>query len=143
MIVLPFKAAHIEEMATYGGQTWAIEYFVANNMDPSIYEASGPAFSGAVGGEIIGCAGVITVHERRAIAWALLSNHAPRYFLSIHKAVAAFLGDQAPPRVEAYVDAEFPQAKRWVEALGFICECDNMRDFFPGGRAGSLWTKLK
>jgi hypothetical protein len=143
VIVIPFKAAHIEEMATYGGQTWAMEYFAANGMAPSAYEALGPAFSGAVAGEIVGCAGLIMAHERRGVAWALFSNRAPQHFISIHRAVAAFLKAQDTARIEAYVDTEFPQAKRWVEALGFACECDHMRDFFPGGRAGSLWTKLK
>ena len=143
MIVIPFKAGHIEELATYGGQTWAIEYFTDNGMDPSVYEQAGPAFSGAIGGNIVGCAGLITVHERRATAWALFSNKAPQYFLSIHKAVSAFLKAQEVPRIEAYVDTQFPQAKRWVEALGFSCECALMRDFFPGGRSAALWAKLK
>jgi hypothetical protein len=143
VIVIPFQASHIEELATYGGQTWAMEYFTANKMDPSIYEATGPSFSGAVAGEIVGCAGLIIVHERRAITWALFSNKAPQHFISIHRAVAAFLRAQEIPRIEAYVDTEFPQAKRWVEALGFACECEHMRDFFPGGRAAALWTKFK
>ena len=143
MIVIPFKASHIEELATYGGQTWIFDYFTENGMDASAYETAGPSFSGAVNGEIIGCAGLITVHERRATAWAMFSNEAPRYFLSIHKAVLAFLSEQDVPRIEAYIDAEFPQATRWVQKLGFVCECALMRDFFPRGRSAALWARLK
>ena len=143
MIVIPFKAHHIHEMTTYGGQSWVAEYIGKTGLDATDYEKAGPAFSGAVDGEIIGCAGLIVCHENRALTWAVFSDRAPRHFVSIHKVALAFLNTQAIRRIEAYVDTEFPAARRWVERLGFTCECEHMRDFFPGGRAGALWTRLK
>lgn len=145
MIVIPFKGWHIDEMADYAGQAWMAAHF--EDQDPRTLEGLGPAFSGAVCGEIIGCAGLILCHARRAIAWALLSGAASRHVLSIHREVkrflaSQFLAGQALARIEAHVDCDFPAAKRWVEALGFTLECGRMRHFLPDGRDASMWVRF-
>lgn len=141
MILIPFRSSHLDEMASYGGQAWA-EAFVADP-DPRSFETMGPCFSGAVAGEIIGSAGLIKVHEYRAIAWAILTNEASKHFVSIHKAAKAFFADQPFKRVEAYVDEDFPAATRWVKALGFQLETEHLRYFLPDGRSAALWARIR
>ena len=141
MILIPFRASHIDEMHGFGGQNWAEVHF--DSMDPRSFETMGPCFSGAVGGEIIGSAGLVKVHDYRAIAWAILSNDAPNHFKSIHKAAKAFFSDQPFKRVEAYIDEDFPAARRWIEKLGFQLEAEHLRYHLPDGRSASLWARIK
>lgn len=140
MILLPFKGRHIDAMSDYAGQAWMEAHFV--DQDPRGLEGLGPAFSGAIGGHIIGCAGLILCHHRRAIAWALLSKAAARHRWSIHRAVKAFLDEQSRGRIEAHVDCDFLAARRWVEVLGFSLEIERMRGFLPDGRDASMWVRL-
>lgn len=137
MIILPFKGRHVSALSDYAGQAW-----MAPHVNDYALEDLGPAFSGAVGGEIIGCAGLIVCHEQRAIAWALLSSRASRHFASVHRSVRNFLRDQRVSRIEAHVDCDFPAARRWVEALGFSIEVERMRRFLPDGRDASMWVRL-
>lgn len=81
-------------------------------------------------------------HQQRGVAWALFSDKSGAHFVNIHKAAARFFAAQPVTRVEAYIDSEFPAARRWIKALGFSCECSHMRDFLPGGRAAELWTRF-
>jgi RimJ/RimL family protein N-acetyltransferase len=141
LILIPFRASHIDEMRGFGGQTWAEAHF--DSTDPRSFETLGPCWSGAVGGEIIGSAGLIKVHDYRAIAWAMLSNEAPKHFKSIHKAAKAFFSDQPFKRVEAYIDEEFPAARRWIKALGFQLEKEHLRYFLPDGRSAALWARIR
>jgi RimJ/RimL family protein N-acetyltransferase len=141
LILIPFRASHIDEMRSFGGQAWAEAFF--DSTDPRSFETLGPCFSGAVAGEIIGSAGLIKVHDYRAIAWAILTNEAPKHFVSIHKAVKAFLKDQPFIRVEAYVDEDFAAATRWVKALGFQLETEHLRYFLPDGRSAALWARIR
>lgn len=140
MIILPFKGWHVAEMSDFAGQAWMAPHF--EKEDAATLERLGPAFSGALGGEIIGCAGLIICHERRAIAWALLSSRALQHFKPVHRAVRNFLRDQRISRIEAHVDCDFPAARRWVEALGFSIEVERMQRFLPDGRDASMWVRL-
>lgn len=140
MIVLPFRASHAMALADYGGQAWMGAHF--DGQDARALEGLGPAFAGLVEGEVVGCAGLIMCHAGRAIAWALLSSRATPHFASVHRAVRRFLGEQSIARIEAHVDCDFPQARRWVEALGFALELERMRHFLPDGRDASMWVRL-
>lgn len=141
MILLPFRGRHIDALADYAGQAWMAAHFEEQN--PRALEHLGPAFSGAVGGRIIGCAGLILCHERRAIAWALLSAAAGKHRFAVHRAVKGFLDSQELQRIEAHVDCDFPAARRWVETLGFSLEIERMRHFLPDGRDAAMWVRLK
>lgn len=140
MIIIPFRGAHIDEMATLGGQAWMKPHFAEN--DPRAYESLGPCFTGTVGGNVIGCAGLIMCNAQRAIAWALFTDEARRHFKSVHQAVKHFLASQPVKRLEAYVDCDFEAGQRWTARLGFSLELDRMRHFLPDGRDASLWVRF-
>lgn len=140
MILIPFRGSHIDEMRGFAGQAWMEPHFA--DQDPRALENLGPAFSGAVGGEIIGCGGMIVCHAGRGIVWALFSDMASRHFLSIHRAVRDWLAAQTIRRIEAYVDCDFAAAQRWVARLGFGCELERLAHYLPDGRDASLWVRL-
>ncbi len=140
MIVIPFRGAHIDEMATLGGQDWMRPHF--GEVDPRAFETLGPGFTGTVGGHVIGCAGVLMCHSQRGIAWALFTDEARRHFKSVHSAVLEFLANQPVKRLEAYVDCDFEAGLRWTARLGFSCELGRMPHFLPDGRDASLWVRF-
>lgn len=140
MIVLPFRACHIASLKSYGSQAIFAPYIRAKTYG---IEAFGPAFSGAVNGEIIGAAGLIMCHEQRAIAWALLADEARRHFRHVHRAVKTFLEESGIGRIEAYVDCDSGKARRWVEHLGFDMEVKRLPRYLPDGRDASLWVRLR
>jgi len=141
MIIIPFRGRHIDALADLSGQAWMAAHF--EDQDPRELEGLGPAFSGAVGGDIIGSAGLIVCHPQRAIAWAVFSRASGRHFAAIHRAVRRFLDEQEIARIEAHVDCEFSAALRWVAALGFTQEIDCMEKFMPDGRAAAMWVRVR
>jgi hypothetical protein len=142
MQLLPFKPHHLEELADYGGQEWVKAFAIGDYVERF---TSGPAFSGAVKGDIIGAAGVGRSDNRRGFAWAVLSNKARLHAAGVHRAVKRFLASQTEfDRIEAYVDPEFTLAVRWVEALGFELETPKpMRRFFPDGRSAFQFALVR
>lgn len=74
---------------------------------------------------VVGCCGVAKTDEGVGIAWAVLSKTFPKYALNFTREIKKYLQEQMETnyhRIEANVNAEFPQAKRWVEMLGFEYE---------------------
>jgi hypothetical protein len=135
MQILPFRPDHIHELADFGGQEWARILTGPEQLERLL---SGPAFSGAISGQIVGSAGIGSLSGRRGYAWAVLSEQATQHPVPVHRAARRFLhsADCASQfsRVEAYVDPAFVAAVRWVTALGFQCETpEPMQKFFPNG----------
>lgn len=92
----------------------------------------------------IACAvgGISKIWEKRFIAWMLFATEKPAHFLMVHKAVARFLDSQTDGRIEALVDADFPQGHRWIKMLGFKKESERMRKFYPDGTDAYLYAKV-
>lgn len=142
MHIIPFKPDHIHELADFGGQEWARMLTGPEHLERLL---SGPAFSGAISGEIVGAAGVGSLSGRRGYAWAILSARASQHPASVHRAVHRFLRSSECAsvfsRIEAYVDPAFVAAVRWVSALGFECETPQpMRKFFPNGGSALMFA---
>lgn len=71
----------------------------------------------------LGAAGLLPVYPGKFLmAWALLSRHTGPYMLGITRQVRRMLDWEAAERIEMTVRADFPQAVRWAEQLGFVCE---------------------
>lgn len=74
-------------------------------------------------GVILGCAGVIPQWRGRAIAWAMLSDHAlkPKFIGRVTQIAKERLDLLSYEfwRIEAAVKADWPPGARWVEHLGF------------------------
>jgi len=140
MEVVAFEAAHLETIILQPQQQ---QFF--RHIGPGYGQAlkdSGPAFTGIHEDRILGCAGVVKQWENRAVAWALLSGDIGNDFVRIHRAVKRFLDMTEFNRIEAHVDANFEQAHRWIQMLGFTQE-GYMKEFNPNGADACLYARLK
>ena len=96
----------------------------------------------AIDDAVIAIAGVALAWPGREVAWSLLSNCGPRHFLTIHRAVQAFLDGRQTRRIEMSVDADHENAGRWARSLGFHEE-GFMQAYTPDGRDAILYARVR
>lgn len=95
-------------------------------------------------GEVLVCAGILELWRGRGMAWSLVSAHAGRRMCAVTRAARRILDIAPYPRVECYVDAEFPPGMRWARVLGFTLETPSpMPGFFESGRDAYLWSRYR
>jgi RimJ/RimL family protein N-acetyltransferase len=139
MKILPFEREHMEELADYGGQPVVLD---SGGLDE--LAGLGPGFTGFINGEVVGCCGIVMIHDHRAMAWGAIRSTFTRHFIKAHRAVHRFLWEECEvPRVEAIVDVEYEQGHRWVQALGFVQEGPALPYYLPGGRDGVLYARIR
>ena len=101
----------------------------------------GHAWTLMVDGVPVACAGLVSMWEGRAYAWALLAKDAP--MLTLTREIRSHLARAGFARVEMAVDAGFVAAQRWAEMLGFTLETpEPMRKFLPNGRSAYLYARV-
>lgn len=140
MRVVRFEAEHLALLELQDAQLSLSGVISEPGYAQSIAKA-GQAFTALDGQTVILCAGLIEAWQGRAIAWALVSKHAGRHFFSIHRAVDGFLKQTEYRRIEATVQADFPQAWRWIQMLGFKHE-GLMRCYAPDGSDHHLFARV-
>ena len=140
MRLTALRREHLQELKLQSAQA----YLGADLTAPGYFEMlmAGQAFTGMVGDTVIGCAGCIEQWDNRSIAWALVSAHAGRHMVGVHRAVAGFLAQARWRRVETFVDAEFAEGHRWMGMLGFAHE-GRMTAFSPDGRDFDLYARVR
>lgn len=136
-----FALKHIDALADHGGQEYLVTAMAPE--DVARLTAKGTHLSFFAGDVLIGCAGVVPVHEWRGVSWALIRSGLPEHFLGFHRGVLAALRAEAYQRVEAYVDPTMSTAERWMRALGFRIETPYKPFYFPDGRGASEWVRYK
>lgn len=141
MIVTPYQPAHLKSLLLQPAQAIVRPYFDKQGYAEAL-QKDGCSFTAMDGDRVLAIAGVVPLWEGRAEAWALLSANIRRDFLAIHHAVERWLQVCPFRRVEAAVDAEFPEAVRWVERLGFERE-GPLRAFTPDGRDCIRFARVK
>lgn len=140
MMVVPYKPEHLVSMVLQPSQQYLQRYIT-----PEVAEsvAHHQAFSGLVGDEVVGCAGVIKVWEGRGIAWAYLSHRSGPHMVAITRAVKRFLDVCGLRRVEMAVDLEFEDGHRWANMLGFRLEAGRMAAYRSDGGTCSLYARVR
>jgi RimJ/RimL family protein N-acetyltransferase len=140
MMVVPFRPDHLDLVTLQPAQA----YLRANvSRGHAEFAATHPSFSGFVGDEIVGCAGILPCWENRALAWSWIGAAAGRHMVAITRAVRQFLDAQPYRRVEITVDVEFDAGHRWAEMLGFRLEAVRMKAFRPDGGDSSLYARVR
>jgi hypothetical protein len=140
--VVPFAPEHLGKLKLQSAQAYLGELMTGEQA--AIIAETGPAFSGFIDGEIIGCCGLIEQWPGRAIGWALLGQCGPRAFAMVHREAKRFLDEQDYRRIETTVEHDFCNGHRWVRALGFELETpDGMRAWSPDGRTFDLYARVK
>lgn len=142
MEIVAFESCHIDQMADFGNQEDIIRPMIGLVRDAR-YEDLGPAFSAKIGGEFVGCAGLVEVTQYRAYAWAIVSKQKfTRNFLGIHRAVARFLDQQSYRRIDAQVAFRDTDGHRWMRLLGFQREVFCRPWFMPDGSSISEYARF-
>lgn len=143
MNIVAFKAAHLQLLELQQAQA----YLSADFLQPEqarLIEQAGNSFTAMVGDKVICCAGIVEIWTNRAVAWALISKHAGRNMVGLHKAVAGYFSAAKYKRIEAWVDEGFEPGMRWLKLLGFTLETPlPMRGFRPDGGSCFLFSKVK
>ena len=91
----------------------------------ALYEQKGPAWTMRIGGDIIGCAGLMFPWPSGplALAWLLPSPQLPGYpkpaILSLLTQLRTLIHQYQPRRIEFLVAANFSMGQRFAEFLGF------------------------
>jgi len=139
--VIHFLPEHVAELERQNADLKFSRYFTADHYQH--LENSPWAFTGIVGGRIVGCSGVIQYWEGRGEAWAMLDRSMKHEFLSIHNAIKRFLEVCPLRRIEAVVDENFAKGHQWIKLLGFHKEADCLTGYWPDGGNAVLYARTK
>lgn len=107
------------------------------------YAGAGDAWCALQDGAPVAAAGFIEMWPGRATAWAVFGPVDKRYWLRMTRAAARGVARAGTRwrRIEAYVDAGFPEGCLWARMLGFAPE-SRMAAFSPQGRDALMYVKL-
>ena len=103
----------------------------------------GPARAVVRGLDVLAVGGLAECWPGRAAAWCYLSRDAGFVLARLSRLALKELAEAPYARIEAYADAGFPQAHRWLGLLGFALEAPRLKGFLPGGRDGSLFARVQ
>jgi hypothetical protein len=136
-----YKAEHLELLDVQEGQKYLKKY-LSDDMRKSLEGEY--SYTALDGDEVLACAGLLEQWDNRGVVWAYLSSTiGGRRMVPLTRMVARFL-DAAPfDRIEATVDADFPQGHRWVKMLGFELEAPRMRKYRPDGGDSALYARIR
>ena len=89
-------------------------------------EGRHPGYTGFVGDEVIGCAGVVILWPGVGEAWSVLTDRVLEHRFWLQRTVKAVIRDIMSGlqlhRLQATVRADSERNVRWIESLGFVRE---------------------
>ena len=137
MIMVDYKPEHIEsildgDMSKMARKSFGMAEDIAHGL-----VAPGLAFTGLIDGYVIASAGIKPLWPRVGEAWIVASDNMPKNKLSVIKLIKenfnVMIQDNNFVRVQASVRADWLEAKRFAEFLGFEHE-GIMRKYGPDGQ---------
>lgn len=136
MMIEPFNISHFYRLDVQPGQRW-----VASRLDAATLKAIAKteAFAAITPERVLCCAGLLRVHDGRAVAWALLGNDIAPFLRGIHRATLRLFRLSGYRRIETTVERDFEQGHRWARLLGFEVEAECMAGFGEDGRDHTLY----
>lgn len=143
MRIVAFRPEHLRDLELQDAQ----QYFGSELLRSGYGEMlarSGQAFTAIGDNGVIICSGCREIWPQRAEAWALVSRHAGKDIVAIHRAVDGFLKQAPWRRIEASVDVGFAAGMRWLTMLGFVNETPDkpMRAYRPDGGDSYLFARV-
>lgn len=140
MHIIPFQADHVLQLHLQKMQASKFDEINVPEYGMAL-EKCGGSYTAIVDGRPIACAGIVEQWAHRGLAWALLGEESGQHFVAITRAVKRMLAIAHYHRIEMHVNAEFPQAMRWAEMLGFEVE-SKMALFTPEGADAFMYVRL-
>lgn len=142
-----FRPGDIAEIQLQAAQVAAADAWPQWRAQAAQAGTLGPAWTGALAGRVLGCAGMVEQWPGRAEAWCMIGCDVPRWaWLAIHRTVAWRMDVAAEAlgfrRIEATVRAGWAPGERWVRMLGFEYE-GLMRAYSPDGADYVRWARVR
>lgn len=142
---MEFVEFHPDHMTMLHAQPFQVPEMQLGVNNAHMLRDAGPCWTFFDGSTVIGCLGHITYWPGRVMVWCIMGPAEAHHMRAISKRISNWLKAQAGRlRIEVTVDAEYPQAIRWAELMGFKCETPNgMKNYGPTGRTFLLysWTQ--
>lgn len=131
-IIIPYKAEHL--MAFEDRNKWTV-----NSWQIALGRETGPAYTGMIGDQILGCAGVMLPWPGMGIAWVTLSPFAAiHYGMWMTRTCRRVLNDIQKSfnlhRLEAVATEDSLMNQRWLELMGFVKENGHATAYLPDQR---------
>lgn len=117
MRIIPFDATHIDELQLQPRQAHAISHLTIPYV--MTLQNVGISASAEHEGKILGCAGVMPLGFGIGTLWGLASLKAGPHMVRIHKCLERLIELADLRRVEATAEIDWPNACRFLVALGF------------------------
>lgn len=142
--VQPLKQSHLADLLPrvqprQAGQRAAM----AEANHANLMTAAGPAAAFLVDGTVVSIAGLIDIPTTgRCIVWCVYAGDVLVPFVQLHKRMMAAMRMFPRRRYEAYIDPNWPAAKRLVKVEGFKYE-GTMEAFECDGSDRELWALIK
>lgn len=145
MRIEPFKPEHMVGLCGRMNASQALPETACTAEFGENLKKCGEAYTGFDSeGNVIAICGTVKLWANRTHLWAYMSMDAGKHMLAITRAVSRYLDLTDCERVELEVAEGFEPGHRWARMLGFKCETpEGMARFFPGGRRGFLYSKVK
>lgn len=144
MIVVPFRAEHLEGMRVQKAQERIVPMINDWKYRREL-QSAGVAWSliNEDSLEVIACAGVIDCGFGRGQAWSILSNEANKYLITITKEILKKMDSLSFKRLEITVADGFSQGHRWAKILGFKCDTPNGMECYVDGIKDYLYSRIR
>lgn len=141
MIVERFRPEHLEALVVQDAQAFMRPIFSNPKYAQDI--AKMESYTAFIDGRPVAIAGILPIWEGRAECWAIIAQDIGRAGMrKFHRAALAFLDASPLRRMEAFCDANFVQAHRWLLMLGFEYE-GAARKYSPDGRDCLRFARVK
>jgi hypothetical protein len=141
MEVVSFNAKYLRAMVLQDAQQIMAPLVFDDEYCEQLVEA-GPAYTVLAGEKPVMCAGVAEMWANRYAAWAWLAKDAGPHMVGLTRIVDDYLNTRPYRRIEAYVDARFPQGHRWAKMLRFEFE-GLMRSFGTSGQDMAMYSRIQ
>jgi hypothetical protein len=153
LIVTPFEPWHIDALGTLSDEDkrWTVKEFPwLTYLDRVRAQAQlGPAFTGIIDGEVVGCCGIMQYWPGVGELWLVVSDQAPLARVRIIRALLRDFEKVAARhnlmRIQVFIpDGGETFSRRFVEKMGFVRETkdDGMRKFAMDGETCHLYAKV-
>lgn len=142
----PFRPQHLDGLPLWDGQA-EVRPFLGQPGYAEGLQVPGLSWSAELEGEIVGCAGILRLHQGTGRCWALIGANMPRAgFIQAHNRVKHALeaaNAMGMWRLETTVDSRHRNNHRWALKLGFINETPNgMAAYSHLGTSHCLYARV-
>ena len=140
MIVRDWEKGDIDNMTVQDSQLDILSHM--DDLDIEPLAKMGVVWTIEHNNDVLCVCGLSPQWTNRAVAWAVLSETAGKYFIKLHRIIRKLFNSVDYRRIEATVDIDFKQGHRWMRMLGFEPE-GYMKAYTPTGGDQILYARVR